>query len=154
MKHTFVVSTSSSDSLSESHVALRLSDLNESTSLWWRFSYAIDRAVDLTPQANGGVCLMYCKTWKFNTVSRWDLNFTWKPRMGKTTGRREEEFTTFVCYNGGLQYIIFLFSFLLFSLLASFSGLALSISSWLCYNGWSGSFSVIHDLLLRFFHIY
>ena len=34
------------------------SDLNESTRLWWRFSYAIDRMVDLTLQVEGKVYLM------------------------------------------------------------------------------------------------
>ena len=29
------------------------SDLNESTSLWWRFFYAIDRTVDLTQAEEG-----------------------------------------------------------------------------------------------------
>ena len=99
------------------------SDLNESTSLWWRFSYAIDRTIDFTPQAEGGMS----NVMEENENSTQYVDETqilhgspeWERPLG---GRRTS--LLFVCYSVGLQYS---FSF-------SFSGLVLSISNQLCCN--------------------
>ena len=70
------------------------------------------------------------------------LEFYMKTQNGKNHREKRGEFTIFCVTIGVYSILLFLFFYVL----------ALSISR-LCCNGWSVSFSVIHDLLLRPFHI-
>ena len=63
------------------------SDFNEDTNLWWRFSYAIDRMIDLKPQAEGGLSNVM-QEMKIQNSKQTRLGFYMETQNGKNHEER------------------------------------------------------------------